>query len=87
MRDKRQKSKDIARHAKARAWSRFGLRYQDIEIIVNLIRTNQTTVVDRQSNRISVHAVTYKDEKMNVVYDHTRGMAVTFLYPDMVMSI
>jgi hypothetical protein len=48
--------------------------------IVAKIHANQTTPVERQSARISVHDVEHHDALYRVVYDRRRKVLVTFLY-------
>lgn len=77
----RHKARDVARHARQKAWARFGLTAHDIDAVVAMIQRGESTVVEKQSLRVTVHAVTFKDQTMHVVYDREHKRAVTFLYP------
>lgn len=69
-------------HARRRAMNRFGLKLtkQIHNEIVSKIYLNGSTLVEKQSNRISVHDVEVGDETYRVVYDCVRKVLVTFLY-------
>src|SRR3989304_3851044 len=71
-------------HFRRRMRERFGLHLNegDIRNIVHQIQTGQSEMIDRQSNRVSVHRLTYKGEQINVAYDGQRGTLVTALMPE-----
>lgn len=80
------KSKRAAQfeHARKRAMIRYGLRLtkEMHDTIVSKIHMTGSTLVERQSNRISVHDVKVDGELYRVVYDSNRKVLVTFLYQD-----
>ena len=63
---------------------RFGLHLNDGDLrnIVHLIQTGQSEMIDRQSNRVSVHKLTYKGELVSVAFDSQRATLVTALMPE-----
>lgn len=71
-------------HARKRAMTRYGLRLTKHvhDTIVALIHVSGSTLVKRQSNRVSVHDVTLDEETYRVAYDCQRKVLVTFLYQD-----
>lgn len=79
---KRQKSRDVRRHALKRAWDRFGLRERDVQVVVEMVQQGRSTLVEKQSNRISIHQVEFNGQRMHVAYDKVHKAPVTFLYPD-----
>ncbi len=50
--------------------------------IVHMIQTGQSEMIDRQSNRVSVHRLTYKGETFSAAFDSSRGTLVTALLPE-----
>lgn len=70
------------------AYSRGLLRY-DIELtdelhkrLVRAVQRNETTPVEKQSNRVSVHELDIDGEPVRFVYDRLRKTVVTFLHRD-----
>ncbi len=80
----RNKKKDIQRHAYNRCWDRFGfcLGKQEQEELVSLIQSHQADFVEKQSLRITLWDVKYRDKSMRLVYDKKRKKIVTVLYQD-----
>lgn len=72
-------------HARRRAMTRYGIKLtlNMHDRIVSKIYLNGSTLVERQSNRISIHDVSVEGKVYRVVYDNTRKVLVTFLYQDM----
>lgn len=68
-------------HAKKRASQRFGLALTtaDLRQIAESIRRGNSTPIERQSNRVTLHRVEFKGEQYRVVYDRKRKEIVTFL--------
>lgn len=71
-------------HFKRRVFERYSLTINDGEydFLVSRIRKNDKTVVKfltKQSNRVSVHLLMYKDHEIVVVYDKERKSLVTAL--------
>ncbi|EFK97107.1 hypothetical protein LDC_0880 [sediment metagenome] len=75
------KEKAQIRHAKMRASERYGLNLSDHEYfnLCNIIRKGGARIVDKQSNRVSIHELSWKNIDMTVVYDKLRGTIVSFL--------
>lgn len=71
-------------HARKRAMTRYGLRLttEIHDELISKIHVAGSTLVERQSNRISVHDVKLDGQVYRVVYDNTRKVLVTFLYKD-----
>lgn len=68
-------------HAKRRCRERYGIslgRKKYYEII-RMIRSGNSQVVKRKSNRTTIHNIKYKGLDMTVVYDKKRGQIATFL--------
>jgi hypothetical protein len=82
MKQRRNKQRDVQRHVAQQAWNRFGLRRPDIEAVEHLIQSGRSRVVEKQSLRVSLHEVTYRDQTMHVAYDKARSQAITFMYAD-----
>lgn len=80
------KQKAQRRHARIRALERAGIELSDAKRaeIIGLIRSGKSTMVQKQSLRVSVHDVTLRDGggRVRVVYDRKRHELVTFLPPD-----
>jgi len=70
------------RHARNRALQRFDLELtrKDLDFLVQQIQDNKAKFVERQSHRVSVFKILYKEKDMKVVYDKQRKTIVTFLY-------
>lgn len=71
------------RHANRRANERFDLHLTDHDFreIRSLIQHGSRTVLlERQSHRVSVHGIVYKDVPCKVVYDRKRKSIVTFMH-------
>ena len=71
-------------HFKRRVFERYSLTINDGEydFLVSRIRKNDKTVVNfltKQSNRVSVHLLMYKDHEIVVVYDKERKSLITAL--------
>lgn len=71
-------------HARKRAMTRYGLRLTRAvhDHFIKNIHVNGSTLVERQSHRISIHDVKLNDVTYRVVYDSTRKVLVTFLYKE-----
>lgn len=54
----------------------------DIQNIVTMIQTGQTTIVEKQSLRVVIHQINYKGEKVNIPYDKQRKVPITALFDD-----
>ncbi len=68
-------------HASRRAYERYGLRLSDndFEDIKRLIQGGSATIVQKQSLRVSVFDLDFKETKVRVVYDKDRKQVVSFL--------
>ena len=78
---KRQKSKDMLRHVKRKFWMRWSIELTD-ELhreFVKKIQNREGKLVEKQSNRVSVWDIEYKEKTMTVVYDKIREMLITVL--------
>ncbi|HLD91480.1 MAG TPA: hypothetical protein VI911_10830 [Patescibacteria group bacterium] len=75
------KYKTQIRHAKQRALERFDLQLNndDYQKICKIIQTGKSKIIDKQSNRVSIHEVTWASKTMTVVYDKSRNTIVSFL--------
>lgn len=84
--NRRKGSKESAQkhHFKKRMMGRFGIEITDKEIIdiVNLIQTGQTSIVEKQSLRVTIHQIIYKGEKVNIPYDKQRKVPITALFDE-----
>jgi hypothetical protein len=73
-------------HARNRAKERYGISYNrhDRRNIIDMIEKNDIEVifVKKESKRVSVYYVRYKDQDLKIVYDRNRMEIVTFLTPD-----
>jgi len=80
----RTKEKTLRQHARRRASERYGLSLTDKlhAQIVKQIQTSKSKLIEKQSNRISIHDVTIGEDLVRVVYDRERKLIVTFLYKD-----
>ena len=79
---KTSKAETQHRHACRRAMERFDLFEKDVFAIEAMIRSGDSTVVERQSHRVVIHEVIYEDVTMHVAYDGLRSQIATFLYPE-----
>jgi hypothetical protein len=63
---------------------RFGIDITENEIkeIVNMIQTGQTTIIEKQSLRVTIHQIVYKGETVNIPYDKQRKVPITALFDD-----
>ena len=77
------KSKSQIRHARMRALERFDvvLNDKDYEDLCRQIRKGLSKPVFKQSNRVSIHEVTFQGKIMVAVYDKERKTIASFL-PD-----
>ena len=68
-------------HARNRAMERYGISYnaQVRKILLEMISNNKTTVIERQSLRLSIREATLSDVLVRFVYDNIRKEIVTFL--------
>ena len=64
--------------------SRFNIEISEKEIneIVNLIQTGQTTIIEKQSLRVTIHQIEYKGELVNIPYDKQRKVPITALFDE-----
>lgn len=70
-------------HAQRRAWERYGLAIDRglYRHLIKIIQAGNSTFLQKQTNRVSVHEVLYQDVTYRVVYDKSRKTIVTFLPP------
>lgn len=69
-------------HARRRARERYGLEFGPTteSEVLRVIQSSRSRLIERQSNRVSVHEVTLGDGLVvRVVYDRKRKQVVTFL--------
>ena len=78
------KAKSQFIHARRRAKERYDifLSKEEYDELVTLIQDQKAETLYKQSNRISVKKITYKEQTLFVVYDNMRNTIVTFLYED-----
>jgi len=78
---KNKKARQQYRHAKNRAFERYGLCVSDddLETLVREIQAGKTEHVFRQSQRVSIFKAHFKDKDVQVVYDGQRKTIVTFI--------
>jgi hypothetical protein len=78
------KKESQTKHAVQRADLRYGVRLNenDLREIVKLIETGKSKPLQKQSNRVVVHKVSYKSCDMILVYDKLRKSIATFLPSD-----
>lgn len=76
------KLKTVLKHANRRCKERFGvsLKKEEQQEVIKLIQRHEAVFVERQSNRITVWDVLYKNTDMRVVYDTSRKVIVTVLF-------
>ena len=81
---KRSKRAAQFEHARKRAMTRYGLKLttEVHDDIVARIHVSGSTLVRRQSNRVSIHDVLLNAKTYRVAYDCQRRVLVTFLYRD-----
>ena len=84
--NKRKGSKESAQkyHFKRRMAGRFGAEITEKEIneIVNLIQTGQTTIIEKQSRRVTIHQIIWEGQKVNIPYDKERKVPITALFDE-----
>lgn len=75
------KTQSERRHAKKRAFERYGLVLNkfDFQTIILRIQTNKAKFIERQTNRITIWELTVHDILCRVVYDKQRKQIVSFL--------
>lgn len=81
------KAETEKRHFKKRVFERYNITItdNDYEYLVSKIKKNDKTVVKfltKQTNRISIQLLTYKDYEIVVVYDKMRKQLVSALPSD-----
>ena len=83
-RTKWEKSKAQRSHAKKQYFKRFKvwLTNREYDEIINLIKKGKGKFIYKQSNRVSIFEITYKDITSHCVYDRKRQTIATFLYTD-----
>ena len=71
-------------HARKRAKERFdfNLTQEEHSKIIKLIQTGKAHFITEESCTRSRFEIIINNKKMHVVYDKTRKMIVTFLYPE-----
>lgn len=74
---KRNKARDIKRHAAKRARQRLGMGRRDLSKMRKMIQRGQSIPVEKQSNRITVHKLFYDETDIIAVYDKNRNLIVT----------
>ena len=77
------KQKSLRRHARRRCWQRYAIVLnEDLRRrIIGEIQAGSGRFIQRQSNRITVWAVSCGDGELRVVYDSRRHEIVTVLPP------
>ena len=87
-RTKRKTSEILWKHAKRRAWQRFGLllNRSDRKDIVLSSQKGEAELLGRQSIAKSIWVVKCQGRDMVAVYDKNRHAIVTFLTEEMVSS-
>jgi hypothetical protein len=81
---KRSKSDRQKDHFLRRVKQRFGLYLteHDYHVMIQLIQSGNTVLIEKQSNRITKHELIYKGETIHVCYDTVRKNLVTALEPE-----
>lgn len=71
-------------HAIKRAASRYGINLDkdNYKELCQQIKDQKGTFIRKQSNRISIWAITFKNKEVLVAYDKLRHTIVTFLPPE-----
>lgn len=80
------KGKAQTYHFKNRLLERYdiGDGSEFITYAIAQIKARTSKFIEKQSNRVSVHSVCYKDQEVFVVYDKERTTLVTVLEPEWV---
>ena len=77
------KKESQIKHAIKRAKQRFELSLTKTDLI-DIVRNIQNNIdcvfIKKQSNRVSIFIIKYKDQQYRVVYDKERKSIVTFLH-------
>ena len=83
-RKKGEKTKALNRHASKRALQRYGISItkEDRKRLIELVRSNGTTIVEQQSGRVSIHEAEHEGQVVRFAYDKSRGAIITFLHRD-----
>lgn len=81
MSKRRTKSSQQVGHAKRRSRERHGISLSDHDYqeIIKKIQNGESEFLEKQTIRVSVHRVEYKDEMFIAVYDKHRKSISTFL--------
>lgn len=81
---RKNKAQSQTDHFLRRMRERFCLHLNtgDVRNIIYMIQTGVSEMIDKQSNRVTVHRVTYKGETFSVAYDKQRDTLVTALMPE-----
>ena len=68
-------------HALRRARQRLGVRWseEDLRHIAHLVTRNESRLVRRESNRISIREVEYAGLRFCIAWDHSRRQVATVL--------
>lgn len=66
-------------HAIRQGSARYGLSLVEIAEVKTVIAEGRSTLVEKQSNRVSVHDVKIGNRVVRAVYDRRRHEVVTFL--------
>ena len=77
-------------HSMNRAQERYGIfiGQNGMKKIVSMIQNKQSRFIEKRTNRVSIHEVSYhdgvtgKDVDLIVVYDKTRGSVCSLLLPE-----
>jgi hypothetical protein len=56
----------------------------DLNFIRKLIQNGEADLVETQSNRVTLHDITFRGERMRIVYDKVRKVVVTVLPKEVV---
>lgn len=77
------KTKEVSQvnHARIRANQRYGINLSehDYNAMCSIIDKGDSIIVNKQSNRITIHQLNWNDQKIHVAYDKIRQTIVTFL--------
>ena len=78
------KKKASTVHLKRRFYERYNLEItnQDIKEMVRKIQNQQAEFIERQSNRITIWKLQFRDKDYTIVYDKVRKSIVT-VFPEM----
>lgn len=79
--NKKKTRKDLMRHAKRRAASRYDSLFtnNDINVISTKIQSGLALYSEKISNTRSLHIIQYNDKYIRVVYDKMKKAPATFL--------